>query len=82
MDLDEEYQAWCNEDYWKDFVEYVDLAGQFDSEYNLPSKQKAVNTRCETTEVLGTNGVHPANSGYMQIADAVYRNVVASFMHE
>ena len=82
MDLDEEYQAWCNEDGWKDFVEYVDLAGQFDAEYNLPSKQKVVNTRCQTTEVLGTNGVHPALSGYMQIADAVYRNLVASFMHE
>lgn len=82
MDLDEEYQAWCNEDGWKDFMEYVDLAGQFDAEYNLPSKQKPVNTRCETTEVLGTNGVHPAQSGYLQIADAVYRNVIASFMHE
>ncbi len=82
MDLDEEYQIWANEDGWKEFVEYVDLAGQFDAEHNLPSKQKPVNTRCETTEVLGTNGVHPANSGYMQIADAVYRNVIASFMCE
>ena len=82
MDLDEEYQAWCNEEGWKDFMEYVDLAGQFDAEYNMPQKEKPVNTRCKATEIIGTNGVHPAHSGYFQISDAVYRNVIASFMHE
>ena len=82
MDLDEAYQAWCNEEGWKDFMEYVDLAGQFDAEYNLPQKEKPVNTRCKTTEIMGTNGVHPSQAGYFQISDAVYRNVIASFMHE
>lgn len=81
-DLDSAYKAWCAEDGWKDFVEFIDIAGQFDAEYNMPAANKPANARCETTEVLGTNGVHPALSGYMQIADAVYRNVVASFMCE
>ena len=81
-DLDSAYKAWCAEDDWKDFVEFIDISGQFDAEYNMPAKEKPVNTRCQTTEVMGTNGVHPANAGYMQIADAVYRNVIASFMHE
>ena len=80
--MNEAYQSWANEEYSKDFVEYVDLAGQFDAEYNMPSKEKPANLRCETTEVVGTNGVHPATAGYMQIADAVYRNVIASFMCE
>ena len=31
------------------------------------------------TEKRGTNGVHPELSGYLQIADVVYRNFVANF---
>ena len=82
FDLNEAYQVWANEDCWKDFLEYVDLAGQFDAEYSMPSKEKPATLRCEVTEVVGTNGVHPSHNGYMQIADAVYRNVIASFMSE
>jgi hypothetical protein len=60
----------------------LDIAGQFDSEHAFPSKPKPVNTRSEVTELIGTNGVHPTINGYLQIADAVYRNLIASFMHE
>jgi len=38
-----------------------------------------VNSRNSTTEVRGTNGIHPATSGYYQIADAVYRDFVRTF---
>jgi lysophospholipase L1-like esterase len=56
-------------------VDFVNLAGQFDTEYNMPYTNSAVNVRNSTTERRGTNGVHPANEGYMQIADSVYRNI-------
>jgi len=76
------YEAWCLEDEYKDFCEFINIAGQFDCEYNYPCKQKPVNTRSEVTERLDTNSVHPTAAGYLQIGDAVYRNVVASFCSE
>lgn len=81
-ELDLAYQAWCKEDGWKDFMEFINLSGQFDVENSMPTKLKPVNTRSEVTEIIGTNGAHPTLAGYMQIADAVYRNVISSFMCE
>ncbi len=75
-ELDLAYQAWCLEDGWKDYMEFINLSGQFDCEYNMPASPKPVNTRSKTTEIVGTNGHHPTMDGYMQIADAVYRNLM------
>lgn len=56
-------------------VDFVNIAGQFDTEYNMMSVNANVNVRNATTERVGINGVHPDTSGYYQIADAVYRNL-------
>lgn len=57
-------------------VVFVNLAGQFDSEYNMPRSERDVNVRNSThKEWRGFNAVHPALEGYLQIADAVYRNL-------
>ena len=72
-------EALCKEEAYRDFVKYVDVAGQFDTDYNMPSKQKAVNNRSEQTETMGTNGVHPSLSGYYQIADAAFRSLCEVF---
>lgn len=82
MELNLAYQAWANEDGYKDFMEFISSTGQFDAEYNYPCIQKPVNTRCEVTEQLDTNGLHPTRFGYWQVADAVYRNVVKEFCSE
>ena len=76
------YQSWCLEDEYKEFMEYINLAGQFDIEYNMPYTMRKVNIRSQMTERLNTDGVHPAMDGYMQIADAIYRNFVSSFCSE
>ena len=73
------YEAWCLEDAYKDFMEFINIAGQFDCEYNMPSAPKPVNTRSKVTELVGTNGLHPLPEGYLQVADAVYRNVIKEF---
>lgn len=78
-ELDLAYEAWCEEE---DYMEFINLSGQFDCEYGYPTKQKPVNTRSEILETIDTNSVHPNMGGYMQIADAVYRNVVSSFCSE
>ena len=45
----------------------------------MPETDAPVNTRSTKTEKRGTNGVHPATEGHLQIADVVYRNFVANF---
>ena len=78
MELNIAYETFCLEPEYSSFLEFINLSGQFDSDYNMPMAEKCVNTRNKKTEVVGTNGVHPAYEGYMQIADAVYRNAVKS----
>ena len=62
-----------------DFVDYIDFSSQFDTEYNNPGASKAVNTRSATTETIGSDGIHPDTEGYYQLADAVYRHVMAKW---
>jgi lysophospholipase L1-like esterase len=57
-------------------VTYVNVSGQFDTEYNMPTTTTQVNTRNNTTVIMQSNGVHPAENGYYQIADACYRDFV------
>lgn len=53
----------------------ISIAGQFDTEHNSITAERQVNVRNSTMETYQSNGVHPAHSGYMQIADAVYRDL-------
>lgn len=80
FNLNKAYQEFADNDDYSSFVEYVDIACQFDTDYNMQSGNKYVNTRnTAVTEVIGTNGVHPDTTGYYQIADVVFRNIVANF---
>ena len=81
-ELGKAYESWCEEEKYKGNLEYINLSGQFDSEYNFPHIEKPVNVRSEKTEWFDVNGVHPAPCGYMQIADAVYRNLVKECFSE
>ena len=72
------YQDFANSEGYKDFVEFVNVSAEFDTEYNMPYSEVNVNTRSTIKEKRGTNGVHPSNEGYLQIADVVYRNIMAN----
>ena len=72
-------QGFADDEDYSPFVEFVDVASQFDSENNMPEAEVQVNTRNSKTEFRGTNGVHPANPGYMQIADVLYRAIVHEY---
>lgn len=76
FDLNLAYEKWVNEENYKDFMEFINLSGQFDTDYVMPCEDKPVNVRSKRTELIGTNGVHPTDEGYMQIADAMYRNMI------
>lgn len=75
MGMNLAYQSLANDEEFKNYVEFLNVATQFDSEYNMPATSKQVNTRNKITEAVGTNGVHPAIEGYMQIADVAFRNM-------
>jgi hypothetical protein len=66
-------------------VEFESWCAQVDSDYNFPLIQKDVNTRNSSVkEPYASNTIHPGNGtsqddarGYMQLADAAYRSIVA-----
>ena len=58
-------------------VDTINIAGQFDTEYCMPSAEVRVNNRCAATEIRQSNGVHPSHSGYLQIGDAALRHFAA-----
>lgn len=74
------YQDFANQAAYKDFVEFVNVSTQVDSEYNMPYAEVNVNTRNSSVkEMRGTNGVHPSTDGYYQIGDVLFRNVIKEF---
>lgn len=75
MGLNSEYQKLANDPAYSNFVTFVNLSGQFDSENNMPELDTPVNSRSSKTEKRGSNGVHPITDGYMQIADVAYRAI-------
>lgn len=76
MEMNLAYRAWANEEEYKNFVEYINISGLVDSDYAYPKAEMPVNSRSSYKELLDTNGGHPCYDGYMQISDAVFRNMV------
>lgn len=66
-------EDWCNDEKYSSFMRYIDVKGQFDSEFNMPSENKPVNKENQTSEKIGNSmGMHPSISGYKQIGDVFY----------
>ena len=73
-------EEWCKDPAYSSFMRFVDVKGQFDSEYNMPTESKKVNTQNTATEQVGNSmGMHPTTNGYNQIGDAFYRALMAPF---
>ena len=77
--LNKAYEALCNDAIYSSFCKFINISGQFDSEFNMPYSTTPVNLRSSITERLGNNGVHPSEEGYMQISDALIRMLVKEF---
>lgn len=78
--LNKAYEALAEDVAYSDFVEFIDVATQFDNENNMPDSDTPVNSRSIIMEKRGTNGVHPKDEGYYQIADVGFRSVVAELL--
>ena len=81
------YKEFVNDEEFSSYVELADVTTQFDCEYNYPKTFRAANRRRQNSTAVtdvaeaykvtrDSNGVHPENAGYYQIADAVYRHFV------
>ncbi len=73
--LNETYAQCAASDEFAPWMRYLEVAAQFDSDYCMPRAETPVNVRSTVTETLGVNGVHPSTEGYLQIADAVFRDL-------
>lgn len=76
LELNRVYEAWTKEPGYCEYMEFLNVSGQFDAENCMPAKEKPVNTRSAKTELIGTNGLHALVAGQMQVADAAYRSMV------
>ena len=76
--VNELYMSLNNDVSYNTYVKVVDVCAQLDSQNNYPYKMEKVNTRSDVTEKLGTNGVHPSNFGYWQIADSWFRALICN----
>ena len=77
IELQEAFKEFANSEGYSTWVEHINVAAEFDSEYNMPITQKNVNTRNSShQEPYANNGVHPGDAGYLQIGDVAYRSIV------
>ncbi len=74
MNYNQTLEAFAMQSAYSSFVRYVDVAGQFDVENNMPTATKKVNDENTTTETIGANmGIHASTNGYNQIGHVFYR---------
>lgn len=78
FDMNKAYYTLETDTEFMQYVEIVNTHAQFDADNAFPTTIKNVNTRSGETESIGTNGVHPTNNGYWQIADAEFRALLAN----
>ena len=76
FDFQDIYIELANSAKYRANLSVVSVAGQFDTAYNEIKTTTTVNNRNNTTVTIGSNGVHPSNNGYLQIADALYRHMI------
>ncbi len=73
-------EEFISQDGYKDWCFLANLLGETDSENVFPTTEKNVNNRMTKKEIIGTNGVHPDNPGYMMAADCFYRCFVNTIL--
>ena len=74
-------EEWSKMADYKSFMRYIDIKGQFDSEFNMPYESKQVNnTNTSVKENVGNAmGMHPSSNGYNQIGDAFFRALMSNW---
>ncbi len=75
------YTIHCNKSFEKvalehDYIDFVNIAHQFDSRYSSKLNEIKVNKQSQKTTTSITDYIHPDTEGDKQIADAIFRCIV------
>lgn len=74
--LNRTYEEFTQKESYKEFMDFIDIAYQVDIKNNAQMESRPVNIRSTKNEEYISDPTHLATSGYLQIADAAYRNIV------
>ena len=74
--LNAAYQALANSDKYASFTHFIDNNAQFDCLNVYPTEERPAGDYESGSETIGTNGVHPTDIGYWQIAAGIFRALI------
>jgi hypothetical protein len=63
-------------------LSFVHASSQYDMDNNSLSAEFVLNARNNSTEMLGSNGLHVSLAGQHQLADAIWRHIAARLARE
>ena len=74
--LNAAYQALANSEEYASFTHFIDNNAQFDCQNVYPTEERPVGDYESGSETIGTNGVHPTDIGYWQVAAGIFRALI------
>ncbi|HIX75775.1 MAG TPA: hypothetical protein H9977_12195, partial [Candidatus Parabacteroides intestinipullorum] len=74
--LNAAYQALANSEEYASFTHFIDNNAQFDCQNVYPTEERPAGDYESETEIVGTNGVHPTDVGYWQVAAGIFRALI------
>jgi lysophospholipase L1-like esterase len=77
IDLSAAYQELADRPEYRDFVDYLNLACQYDGRNGGRIKTRPASLRSPVKEPICINALHPSYHGYMMFADAYYRKITS-----
>lgn len=77
IDLSVAYQGLATSPEYSGYVDYVNLACQYDGRNGGKFQERPASQRSLAREPICINALHPSKAGYMMIADAWYRKISA-----
>ena len=74
--LNAAYQALANSEEYASFTHFIDNNAQFDCQNVYPTEERPNNDYVPGNEEVGSNGVHPTDIGYWQVAAGIFRALI------
>ena len=74
--LNQAYDSLAHSEEFSSYTYFIDNNAQFDCLHAYPTQEIPAGNYVEGIETIGTNGVHPTDVGYAQIAAGIFRAIV------
>lgn len=73
------YNSISKDPLYSSFVEYIHVSSVFFPEFSYATSAQRIHMRTATTRTYYTEYIHPNSTGYAQIADAVFYNILYNY---